>query len=106
MPDDVQRLKLGAIYENIVDATIYIINDEKLTISSADEGFFGMLGYSKDEYSQILEDSFLNCIFAPDKRKFLEQLNNCNDNVGGDYIRLINKQAGVLWYDIKFSLLC
>ncbi len=105
MPDDVQRLKLGAIYENIVDATIYIINDEKLTISSADEGFFGMLGYSKDEYSQILEDSFLNCIFAPDKRKFLEQLNNCNDNVGGDYIRLINKQAGVLWYDIKFSLL-
>lgn len=104
MQNDSERLRIGTIYENSISAAMYLINDERFTLINGDSGFYKMLGYSQAEYEQILENSFLNSIFAQDKRKFIELFDDFNDGVRQINIRLINKQAGVVWFNAKIII--
>lgn len=104
MHNNNELLTLGAIYENIIDAAFYVIGDEILTVICDDSSFYSILGYKKEEYNQILENSLINSIFAPDSRRFIEQLNVLKEGVLETDIRLINRKAGVIWYNIKVIL--
>lgn len=93
------RFELSAIYNNVIDSSIYIKNDEKLTMRCEDGSFYKMLLYSDEEFKDILDYSFVRCIYAPDKSLFLHKINNYEEAFNID-IRLMNKKADVIWYRI------
>ena len=64
-----------------------------------DGSFYKMLLYSDEEFKDILDYSFVRCIYAPDKSLFLHKINNYEEAFNID-IRLMNKKADVIWYRI------
>lgn len=99
--DERYKYELGNIYDNLTDAAIYLADDEKLTVKCNDGSFFSMLGYSENEFCQMLESSFINCIYAPDRKLIIEKIKQNEGGVIDENIRLMDKHARVIWYNAK-----
>lgn len=98
--EDKKIYKYEKVFNNIIDAGIFLVDDDLLTIAGMDDRFCAMLGYSEEEFRQINQNSFLQCVFSPDRKILIEKISDISDNVSLN-IRLMDKNATLIWYTAR-----
>lgn len=88
--------ELNLIYDSIIDAVMYVYGDDKLSVECENKSLFSLLDYTEQEYSQILDNSFLKAVYMPDREQLFKTFLSTEDHDKLS-VRLLNKEGDIVW---------
>lgn len=97
---------LETFNETVINGIAKIAYDEAHTLYYGNEGYFRMLGYTRDQYEMILHNRTIAAIYPPDLPGFQESLREQLQK-GNSFVytfRLVCRNGTLVWFKIDGSL--
>lgn len=97
-----KRAEIKGIINSVPGGVIQILCNEDLEINFANDGFYNLTGYSKDEYIRKFNNSHSKIVFKEDLKNILIELKNKiknKENINLQY-RIIKKNNEICWISL------
>lgn len=101
-----KTLLLEKFNETVINGIAKIAYDEAHTLYYGNEGYFKMLGYTREQYEMVLHNRTIATIYSPDLQGFQQSLQEQLQK-GNSFVytfRLVCRNGALVWFKIDGSL--
>lgn len=102
-----QFIKVQRLFDNVVSGIGKIVLDNNFTLIYGNDSFFSLLGYTRRDYSNLINNSTLESVYEQDVmklRNFLITNYRDNNKTFTLEIRLLKIDGSIIWVKIDGSL--
>ncbi len=102
-----QLIKVQRLFDNVISGIGKIALDDNLSLIYGNDSFFSLLGYTRRDYSNLINNSTLETVYEKDVNKFRDYLiHNYQENskTFTCEIRLIKIDGKIVWVKVDGSL--